>query len=118
MWIFPLGAGTFLTISSKTSSIFNPVLAEIRGDSSAGSPIISSISWITLCGSALGKSILLMTGKISKSLSNAKKTFANVWASTPWAASTTRTAPSQAAKERETSYVKSTWPGVSIRCNK
>ena len=32
----------------------------------------------------------------------------------PWAASTSSTAPSQAASERETSYVKSTWPGVSI----
>jgi hypothetical protein len=32
----------------------------------------------------------------------------------PCAASTSRIAPSQAASERETSYVKSTWPGVSI----
>ena len=93
-------------------------MAEIKGASSAGKPIISSISWITRCGSALGKSILLITGKISKSLSNAKKTLANVCASTPWAASTTNTAPSHAAKERETSYVKSTWPGVSIKCKR
>ena len=33
----------------------------------------------------------------------------------PWAASTTRIAPSQAASERDTSYAKSTCPGVSIR---
>src|SRR4051794_19885927 len=33
----------------------------------------------------------------------------------PCAASTTRSAPSHACRERETSYVKSTWPGVSIR---
>src|SRR4029453_13941922 len=38
-----------------------------------------------------------------------------VRASIPCAASTRSTAPSQAARERETSYVKSTWPGVSIR---
>jgi hypothetical protein len=35
--------------------------------------------------------------------------------SIPWVASTTRIAPSQACSERLTSYVKSTWPGVSIR---
>ena len=40
-----------------------------------------------------------------------------VCASTPWVASTTSTAPSHAARERETSYVKSTWPGVSMRLN-
>ena len=33
----------------------------------------------------------------------------------PCDASTTRIAPSHAASERDTSYVKSTWPGVSIR---
>src|SRR3954447_14462750 len=33
----------------------------------------------------------------------------------PWAASTTSTTPSQAARLRLTSYPKSTWPGVSIR---
>src|SRR4051794_33493058 len=33
----------------------------------------------------------------------------------PCAASTTSSAPSHACSERETSYVKSTWPGVSIR---
>ena len=38
-----------------------------------------------------------------------------VWASTPWVVSTTSSAPSHAAKLRETSYVKSTCPGVSMR---
>ena len=33
----------------------------------------------------------------------------------PWLASTRRTTPSQAARLRDTSYPKSTWPGVSIR---
>ena len=57
----------------------------------------------TSSGLAFGRSTLLITGKISKLLSIAKYTFARVCACTPWAASTTRTAPSQAAKERETS---------------
>ena len=63
---------------------------------------------LTRSGSALGRSILLMTGKISRSFSRAKYTLANVCASMPWAASTTRSAPSQAARLRDTSYVKST----------
>src|SRR4029453_14644924 len=33
----------------------------------------------------------------------------------PWAASMMRTAPSHAARARDTSYEKSTWPGVSMR---
>ena len=75
----------------------------MRGAWSAGNPITSSISWITCSGFALGKSTLLMTGNISRSLSKAKYTLANVCASTPWAASTTSTAPSQAAKDLDTS---------------
>ena len=67
----PLGAGILLTICSKTSSIFNPFFAEISGASCASIPITSSISSITLCGSALGKSILLITGITSKSWSSA-----------------------------------------------
>lgn len=49
-----------------------------------------------------------------RSFSIARYRLASVWASMPCAASTSRTVPSQAASERETSYVKSTWPGVSI----
>src|SRR5262249_2084911 len=45
----------------------------------------------------------------------ARYAFATVWASTPCAASTTSSAPSHACSERETSYVKSTCPGVSMR---
>jgi PAS domain-containing protein len=47
--------------------------------------------------------------------SNGSTSMASVCASIPCAASTTSNAPSQAWSERETSYVKSTWPGVSIR---
>ena len=49
-----------------------------------------------------------------RSFSIARYRLASVCASMPWAASTSRTVPSQAASERDTSYVKSTWPGVSI----
>ena len=68
----PFGAGIFSTIVSKTSSTFNPVLAEIIGASSASIPITSSISCFISSGLADGKSILFITGAISKSLSNAK----------------------------------------------
>ena len=78
-------------------------LAEISGASAQSSPITSSISCFISSGLALGKSILLITGTISKSWSNAKYTFANVCASIPCAASTTKTAPSHAAKLLETS---------------
>ena len=82
---------------------------------SPGSPITSSISRRTSSGSAAGRSILLITGMISRLASSAAYTLASVCASIPCDASTTRTAPSHAASERETSYAKSTWPGVSIR---
>ena len=90
-------------------------MAETNTAFSADIPIISSISFLTFSGSALGRSILLITGMISRPLSSAKYTLAKVWASIPCAASTTKIAPSQAAKDRETSYVKSTCPGVSIK---
>lgn len=92
-----------VTILSKTSSTFKPVFADIQGASSAGIPIISSISFFTSSGLALGKSTLFITGKISKSFSNAKYTFAKVCASIPWLASTIRIAPSHAARLFETS---------------
>ena len=92
-----------VTILSKTSSTFNPVFADIYGLFSAGIPIISSISFFTSSGLALGKSTLFITGTISRLSSKARYTLANVWASTPWVLSTTRIAPSQAAKLLETS---------------
>jgi len=99
----PVGAGIVVTIFSKTSSILILFLAEISGASLQSMPITFSISSLTTSGMALGKSILLMTGKISKSCSNAKYVLANVCASTPWDASTMRSAPSQAARLLETS---------------
>ena len=66
-------------------------------------PIISSICFFILSGSAEGKSILFRTGMISKSASIANQELAKVWASTPWLASTRSNAPSQAAIDLETS---------------
>ena len=66
-------------------------------------------------GCAPGRSILLMTGMISRLFSTARYALASVCASTPCEASTSSSAPSQAASDRVTSYEKSTWPGVSIR---
>ncbi len=78
-------------------------LAEQGTASAAGRPMTSSISRRTLATSALGRSILLMTGTISRSWSMAMYTLASVCASTPCEASTTSSAPSQAASDRETS---------------
>ena len=63
----------------------------------------SSISARTRSGSAEGRSILLMSGMISRSAFIAIMALATVCASTPWVASTTKTAPSQAARLRLTS---------------
>ena len=90
-------------MASKISGIPIPDLAEHNTASDASKPMISSISCLTRSGSAEGKSILLITGMISRSCSKARYTFANVCASTPCAASTTSNAPSQAARERDTS---------------
>ena len=85
-----------------------PVFALVKIISSLLNPSTSLNSFFTLSTSALGKSILFITGIIVKSFSKAKYTFASVCASIPCAASTTKIAPSQAAKLLDTSYVKST----------
>ena len=50
----------------------NDVIKKISGASDASRPITSSISFLTLSGSAEGRSILLITGKISSPWSTAK----------------------------------------------
>ena len=65
----PSGAGIFATISSNTSSIPTPVLAEQRTESIASMPTMSSISSATRSGSAAGKSILFKIGTTSKFIS-------------------------------------------------
>ena len=75
----------------------------MQGHPSAGIPIMSSISFCVSSGLELGKSILFITGKISRLLSIARYTFASVWASPPCVLSTISIAPSQAAKLLDTS---------------
>ena len=104
-------------IWSNISSIPWPVLALTYNASLQSIPTAFSISSQTLSGSADGKSILFIIGSISNPISAARKAWAKVCASTPWAASTTNNTPSQAIKLLDTSYEKSTWPGVSIRLN-
>ncbi len=111
----PPGAGIRSTIASSTSDTPSPVFAEIRRTWSGVSPISSETSRAAPSGFADGRSILFTTGTISRLFSIARYAFATVCASIPCAASTTSSAPSHAWSDRETSYVKSTCPGVSIR---
>ena len=119
----PDGGGTRSTIASSSSSHPVPSFAETKRTSSREKPITSTSSCATRSGSAEGRSILFTTGMIVSPLPfaapvscpSAMYTFASVCASIPCEASTTSSAPSQAASARDTSYVKSTWPGVSIR---
>ena len=99
---FPVGDGIFVITLSNNSSIPSPVFPETLTISSSLNPILVNSS-IHLFISALGKSILLIAGIIFKLLSRARYRFARVWACTPWVASTTNIAPSQAAIERDTS---------------
>ena len=119
----PDGGGTRSTIASRSSSQPVPSFAETNSTSSREKPITSTSSCATRSGSADGRSILLTTGMMVSPLPSpaavscprAMYTFASVCASIPCEASTTSNAPSHAASARETSYVKSTCPGVSIR---
>ena len=80
-----------------------PILAEAGMAPEASIPITCSICSLARSGSAPGRSILFSTGMISSPASEARCAFASVCASTPWLASTTSSAPWQAASERETS---------------
>ena len=99
----PSGGEMWSTTACSTSSMPWPVLAEIRSTFSGASPINSASSAATPSGSAAGRSILFTTGTMSRSFSIARYAFASVCASSPWAASTTSSAPSQAARLRDTS---------------
>mmetsp|Transcript_34567 Transcript_34567/g.73649 ORF Transcript_34567/g.73649 Transcript_34567/m.73649 type:complete len:259 (-) Transcript_34567:372-1148(-) len=92
------GGGTYLTMDSRMSSMPMPALAEARTMFEQSNPMVSSISSVTRSGSAAGRSILFRMGMISRSFSSARYTFASVWASIPWLASTTSNAPSHAAR--------------------
>ena len=97
------GRGNMSRICSRISLMPMPVLAEQRIALEVSRPITSSICFLTPSTSAEGRSILLMTGRISRFRSMARWTLARLCAWTPWTASTTRRAPSQAERERETS---------------
>ncbi len=99
----PLGAGTSITIWSSRSVTPSPVLPETRSTSDGSQPIRPAISSACLSGSALGRSILLSTGMMARLWSMAMYRFERVCASIPCVASTSSTAPSQAASARETS---------------
>jgi hypothetical protein len=59
------------TIASSISGTPCPVFAETISASVASSPIVSSICCWTHSGRATGRSILLSTGTIARSLSSA-----------------------------------------------
>ena len=99
----PLGGGTRATMASRISGTPVPSLAEASRTSSRGMARMFSSSSITRSGWAEGRSILLMTGTMTSPWASARCTLASVWASMPWAASTTSTAPSQACRLRLTS---------------
>ncbi len=111
----PRGAGRRSTMASRISGTPVPILALARIAPDPSSPMMSSIWRRASSGCALGKSILLMTGMISRLFSTARYALASVCASTPCDASTSSSAPSHAASDRVTSYEKSTCPGVSMR---
>src|SRR5437764_163856 len=66
-----VGAGTLAITASKTSVTPTPSFAEILRISSCLQPRSLITSKLTLSGSAAGKSILLRTGIIVRSLSSA-----------------------------------------------
>ncbi len=99
----PDGGGTRSTSCSRTSVTPSPVLPEMMRMSSGSSPMSSETSPATRSGSAPGRSILFRHGMSSRPASIARYVLATVWASTPWEASTTSSAPSHAASDRETS---------------
>jgi hypothetical protein len=59
-------------IAVSRASMPMPVFAETRSASVVSSPMVSSISSRTRSGSALGRSILLITGMISRPASRAR----------------------------------------------
>ncbi len=80
-----------------------PVFADTRSTSDGSQPMIPASSAAYFSGCALGRSILFSTGMMVRSASMARYRLARVCASIPCAASTSRIAPSQASRERETS---------------
>ena len=99
----PAGAGTRSMTATSKSSMPMPALALTFITSSGLVKTACSISPMTKSGRACGRSILFRVGTSFSPASIARNAFATVCACTPWKASTRRTAPSQAARLRETS---------------
>ena len=77
-FFLPLGSGILTIIASSTSFIPIPCLALTKIESEESICRTSSICFFTFSGSALGKSILLITGIILRSCSMARFIFAMV----------------------------------------
>ena len=92
------GAGSFLTIVSRSSFTPRPLLALICRHSFFFIPSTCSISSAVISGCAAARSTLFITPIISTPVPAARYALATVWAWTPCVASTTRSAPSHAAK--------------------
>ena len=113
--VFCAGGLTNEGIASNSSLTPSPVFADISNISFSLEPIKLKICFFAESLSASIESILFSTGITSRPASIAAYECANVWACIPCVASTSRIAPSHAIKALETSYEKSTWPGVSIK---
>lgn len=115
--VHPFGAGMRVMIVSNICSIPCFAMAEVKSTSRSSKPVLSSNSrnvWLT-SSSFMTKSILVKTGIIYKPCSTASLKCAIVCACNPWRTSISSSTPSEACRLRDTSYWKSTWPGVSIK---
>ena len=101
--VLPVGAGISEITLSRSSSMLAPVFPDTSNISSLSMSNKVANSCLAPSTSALGRSILLITGMIFKPCSCDICRWAKVCASIPWLASTNKIAPSTAAKERDTS---------------
>ena len=106
---------SIVTRSIRPSSSVSAPIGNATGTALA--PVLSSIIFTQLKKSAPILSILLTNTIRGTLYLSACLQTVSVWGSTPALASKTHTAPSKTAKERSTSIVKSTCPGVSIMFN-
>jgi hypothetical protein len=92
-----------VTMRSSSSSMPMPVLAEARTAFEASMPMTCSTCSLARSMSAEGRSILLITGRISRPPFDREVGVGERLGLDPLAASTISSAPSQAASERDTS---------------
>ena len=100
----PAGGGTRSMIARNTSGTPCPVLALMASTSAGIDPQAGHDLFLDLLGPRrLHVDLVRAPGRSPGRCSTARKALATVWAWTPWVASTSRIAPSQAARLRETS---------------